>query len=39
MSWLENLEAVFQTHVRLHRLFALTAFPAIPPNAEESDKT
>jgi len=38
MSWLENLGAVFQTYVRFHRLFVLTAFPAIPPNVADSDK-
>lgn len=38
MSRLENLGAVFQTYMRFHRLFVLTAFPAILSNAADSDK-
>lgn len=38
MSWLENLGAVLQICMKFHRLFVLTAFPAIPSNAADSDK-
>lgn len=38
MSWLENLGAVFQIYMKFHRLFVLTAFPAILSNAADSDK-
>lgn len=38
MSRLKNLGAVFQIYMKFHRLFVLTAFPAILSKAADSDK-